>query len=381
MKILFVATNNSVFEYPTNKIVGGVELVEQNQIKALRELGHEVTIAASEDSVCDVKLPVLSKSATNRYRITKVVEYISDNLQENYDRIFFNKSLSISDKLMKKVKPWAHKLRLIYHGGERTTFFITAPPILFTTKKLVAEGAKFACVFENAEQIWANLEDRLEDGRAFGKMVKRENMDWNIRRPGKVVTDFYEVNTVNDNYIPIDQLEEPSKYLFIGRPINAKGPVHTMQSLMKNDLLDKSEFYCTSPHFAWYDKEKAIADKLEALSPGKIKYDAPREEIMNSFKNAGLFLFPTAEESAGGIASFEAAAHGIPVLTTSVWSDRYLKPFGLFHKLENKTTKIFTPRIPEIKFLTLEERKRIATEIRQQYSWEKYRTQIDEFMQ
>jgi len=380
MKILFVAANFKPFKYPNGFDGGGTELVEYQQLNALLSLGHEVTIAASSDSEVTgldfISLPVLSQSAAGKYYLSKVIDAI-DEVQHKFDRILANKAWTMNlkgDRAL-RCKEWAHKLRIVSH--EPPVYVKGMPGFenkLATMKWMVGLGARVASPMADGGAQWQQMEDDLRAGKNFKKR-NAEIVELLDSVPHSILTDFFEANVVGDDAVDVDDFTEGNSIIYVSRPSLYKGFKIATDACQKAGLIDRFQGFTCSPcgknETETWDKSVKYHDHF--------RVDVPHAEIMRSLASASMFLQPTSSEASGGLVSFEAAIHGLPVVTTTDTGQRYLKPFGLYYFAERKA-KAVAETIQAVSPLTLMRRKEVARKVRAEYSKEAYAKRVEDFL-
>jgi len=381
MKILLWASNYKPLYYPSKKISGGVEKVEFQQLKALQELGHEVTLAVSNDSLVEgldhIVVPTCS-SIHGNYRTSLVVDLI-DTIADDYDFILTNKNIALNpaSSRVEKIKRWAYKLRTINHIDDRFPSSFGGIQNLMFNKEMIPHGMRHAHVSPHAKKTWEGIANKVVSGTAF---AKQEAFRAYLRsNPGPSCTDHYEVMVADDSLMPLDQIREGQIFVHAGRPCPTKGGVTACKALQDLGLLEQSEIYTAD---AANPKEQANLDKMLQIEPC-VKIGLPHSDLMDAFCRAKAYVMPTGMETAGGIVAFEAAAHGVPVITSSIWSDRYLEPYGLLFPIKHRTPK--STREAILQCMDWLEAGRhnpvqVAQQVREDYSWEAYKSQLAEFL-
>ncbi len=383
MKVLLLISNFKPFNYPTDQVLGGMEMVELQQIKALQELGVDLHLAVSNDSKVEglphTIVPTTS-SVNGNYFLSKVIDAL-DPLVDSFDFVLTNKNLTVAptSPRFETLKRWAPKLRTINHITDDFPGSWSGVNNLMLNKALIPHGLRHAHVSPHAESSWEMYAEKILSGKAF-KAVP-EYAEFLSVHKGKSSTDRYEVMVVDDSFRPLDEIEQGDRYLFAARPCPMKGGHLVAGALYKTGLLDKAEFFCSPP--AIEKEHKNLAQMLEIFPD--IKVGLPHADLMEAYCRAKAYILPTSVETAGGITTFEAAAHGVPVLTSSIWSDRYLEPYGLLHRLEKRTEACLRNKLKELdetlEAQTVESRRDIAARVRKDFSWEAYKSQLETFLQ
>jgi len=381
MKVLLWISNYKPFVYPTSVIMGGMEKVELQQISALLELGVDLTLAVSEDSTVkelpSITLPVTS-SIKGPYRTSKAIEKI-DSIIDDFDFVLTNKNISLNPKSQRveSMKRWAHKLRTINHIDDKFPSTWGGIYNLMLNKELIPHGLRHAHVSPHGKRTWEDIAEKVMNGTAF---AKQESFQTYLRaNQGPSCTDHYEVMVADDSLRPLREIQNGEIYVHAGRPCPTKGGVTACKALRDLDLLDKSEIYTAS---AANPKERSNLDKMLEVEPN-IRVGLPHADLMRAFCKAKAYVMPTGMETAGGIVAFEAAAHGVPVVTSSIWSDRYLKPYGLLYQIEHRTVKSTRDAIAKLSAGPAHDahnRVQVASRVREDYSWNAYKSQLAEFL-
>lgn len=383
MKVLFLLSNYRPFKYPADVVLGGMEMVELQQLKAMRELDYDVTLAYSEDSSSEgyefVKLPTKC-SVSGAYRLSKVIDVI-DEIADDFDVIFTNKNINVSPQSSRfdKLRRWAPKLRTINHIDDSYPSSWVGINNLLACKELVTLGLRHAHVSPKAHETWEGIASKIMEGRAFATEPFFKEHLTKFQNPSS--TDHYEVMVTSEDFPPIDSIVGGDSILFAARPCPLKGGHVLAKALVKLGWLDRGEFFCSPPG---PQKEHENLAEIQEIVP-EVKLGRPHSELMDAYCWSMVYVLPTKLETAGGITTFEAAACGVPVVTSSVWSDRYLKPYGLLFPLEKRTpnqlAKVLQENQPAFKALTTERRREIAKRVREDYSWGSYKKQLSEFLQ
>ena len=383
MKVLLLISNFKPFKYPTDQVLGGMEMVELQQIKALLELGVDLHLAISNDSQVEelphIVVPTTS-SVNGNYYLSRVIDELDKHV-DSFDFVLTNKNLTIAptSARFEKLKRWAPKLRTINHITDDFPGSWSGVNNLMLNKALIPYGLRHAHVSAHAESSWNEYAEKILDGRSF-KAVP-EYAEFLKAHPGPSSTDHYEVMVVDDSFLPIDQIGAPEKYLFAARPCPMKGGHLVAGALKKIGLLSQAEFFCSPPAI---EKEHNNLKQMLEIYPD-IKVGLPHSLLMEAYCRAKAYVLPTSVETAGGITTFEAAAHGVPVVTSSIWSDRYLEPYGLLHKLEKRTEACVRKTLIELdehlSSQTVESRRAIAEKVRRDFSWSAYKAQLSGFLQ
>lgn len=382
MKVLLWLSNFKPFIYPTNIMGGGMERVEFQQIQALQELDVELTLAASSDSIIEgidyMTVPTLS-SVGGTYRTTKAIDAI-DKVADDYDFILTNKNLSVSpwSPRVEKLKRWAPKLRTINHIDDNFPSSWGGVSNLMLNKFLIPHGLRHAHVSPHARERWEGIAEKILSGKAFNNEPKYAEF---LREHSSLAnTDQYEVMVADDSFLPLEEIEDGRHLFHAARPCPDKGGVLTCKALEHRACAGRvGEVFCAKPAT---DKERANLKNMLEIWPD-IKLDRPHKELIRSLASARAYILPTSIETAGSIVTFEAAAHGVPCVTSSIWSDRYLKPYGLLYKFKPRTMKCLNEaldraleEVPSNKEWRIETAKRV----RQDYSWESYKSQLVDFL-
>lgn len=382
MKVLLWLSNFKPFVYPTNVMGGGMERVEFQQIRALQESGVELTLAASTDSVIEgidhVTVPTTS-TIGGMYRTTRAIDAL-DPLIDDFDFVLTNKNLSVSpwSPRAETLKRWAPKLRTINHIDDNFPSSWGGVSNLLLNKFLIPHGLRHAHVSPHARESWEGIAEKIMSGKAFNKHPKYAEF---LREHQSLAnTDQYEVMVTDDSFLPLEQIGDGKHLFHAARPCPDKGGILTCKVLdHRAQEESRGEVFCTHPAT---DKERANLERMLEIWPD-IKLGRPHGELIQSLATARAFILPTSIETAGSIVTFEAAAHGVPCVTSSIWSDRYLKPYGLLYKFKPRTIKCLNTALDK----ALEEvpsnrewRIETAKRVRQDYSWESYRSQLMDFL-
>ena len=381
MKVILWISNYKPFTYPTDVIMGGMEKVELQQIKALLELGIDLTLAVSEDSTVEglpsITLPVTS-SIKGPYRTSKVIDKLEEVI-DDYDFVLTNKNISLNPEAprVQSMKRWAHKLRTINHIDDSFPSTWGGIYNLMLNKELIPHGLRHAHVSPHGKTTWEGIAEKVLNGTAF---AKQEAFSAYLKaNPGPSCTDHYEVMVADDSLMPLDKIRDGEIFVHAGRPCPTKGGVTACKALKELDLLEQTEVYTAN---AANPKERANLDKMLQVEP-RVKIGLPHSDLMEAFCRAKAYVMPTGMETAGGIVAFEAAAHGVPVVTSSIWSDRYLEPYGLLYKIDHRTVKSTREAILRVSAgpaQVARNRAELASKVREDYSWDAYKSQLAEFL-
>lgn len=381
MKVLFWTFGRNRFVYPSDKIAGGIEMVEINQLEALKTLGYDVTVAITQDGHCKglkaVTIPIDSFEKCGQYKLTKALDFIN-TIADQYDVVLTNRCLkfgSLQHKRMELFKLWAPKFRQINHEPPAYLKSFNLPSTVATSKWLTLNGAKTATVMEKGFQFYEQLETNLRTGVNFPQQMAEHNELFDSV-PAPSFTDFYEVCVVGKNFGNISAIKSSKSIAFVGRPTSVKGLAQAIRGVKEAQRLDDFVGFTVPP------SGKAETKSWEGLKDlQKFFYVlTPHDEIMRALTAAGAFLQPTASECSGGIVSFEAAAHGVPVITSTDSGKRYLDPYGLFHFIEDRSPATIAEAIASLKFLTSKKKQDIAMRVREDFSQEVYAENLAKFL-
>lgn len=382
MKVLFLPFSRNRFDYPVTQIKGGIESVEVSQLKALKSLGYDVTIAMTQECVCagfkTITLPIESFETCGQYKQTKVLDYISNSgIYKDFDVILSNRcwKLDIRHKRMEAIKEWAPKLRVINHEPPAYLKGFSFPNVLATSKWLSLNGARTATVMQNGNEIFSQLETNLRTGVNFPQQMVEHNELFDSV-PTSSFTDFYEVMVVGTDHQDINKIKHSSDILFVGRPTKVKGLSHAIRGTKEAERLDSFVGFTAAPSGKVETKDWEALKELQKY----FTVSAPHDKIMEALTAASVFLQPTASESAGGIVAFEAAAHGVPVITSTDACKRYLDPYGLYHFIEDRSPATIAEAIKSLKPLTIQKKKETAMKVREDFSQEAYAKNLANFL-
>jgi len=379
MRILLVTHGQYRFNWPEQSLFGGVEVVESQQIKTLIATGHDVTVATPVGSnvvgINEMALPVRAHADCGAYRMAEVIKYVAKH-HHTYDRILFNRKIKYSENTTEIIRPWAHKIREVRHDPPSYLAGFGAEKSLAGAKQVIALGGKVATVIEGGEEAYRQVEQNLRSGKNFAKLKDENNRLFDKFLDQPYFTDFYEVMVAGENFVPVDELTDGTDLVFVGRATPGKYPLVAKRAAQLAGRANDFVGLTCSPSrsdAAWFNKN------IHEFASFAMNRD--HEETMRALASAEVFLQPTKSESAGGIVAFEAAAHGVPVVTTTDTCRRYLEPYGLFYRVEKPTAKLVGEGIESVKRLTLDERKAISTQIRSDFSAESYANRLVEFLQ
>lgn len=385
MKVLFIAHGHNRFIYPPKKVSGGLERVELDQLASLARLGVQVTVVCPADSEVEglshVKAPTLSKESCSRMRQSDYFKWtVAEGLFDSHDVVLTNRQfawyMNVSPAVFETLKQYAPKLRFINHDPP-SDLLMGHPFVrrLQTYKFITHYGAKVATVMSDGPEIWGHLEHRLTSGKAFPKATTWIN-ELLTHCPGPIFNSFYEVMVTSDHHLPLDCLVEPTTINFTGRPSNVKGLAAAVKSSAAAGMLARLVGNTCEPCMP---QEQRTWEKLGELQ-AYFKVSRPYDEVIGDLAAAAILLHPSMSESAGGIVAFEAASHGVPVVTTTDTCRRFLEPYGLYHFIPNRKTETLSEAIRTVRTLTVSERRAIAAQVRQDYSEDAYDKQLLEFL-
>ena len=383
MRVLLITFGRNRFVYPASVVTGGIEMVELNQIEALQSLGIDFTLGVTSDaSVTGCKyevLPIESFESCGQYKLTKMLDFINESkLYDQYDVILTNRAWNIDTghKRMASVEKWAHKVRLINHEPPAYLKGFSFPKLLATQKWLVGHEAKVATVMENGTALYRELEESLRTGKSFPKLVNEHNSLFD-GVPWDHFNHFYEVMVEPLDAIPLDKIEHSEAVCFVGRPSPHKGLTHAVRGTLKAGLIDKFVGHTVKPSGS---SETELWGKISDYH-SHFSTDSIHSAVMADVSRSRVFLQPSTSESAGGIVAFEAAIHGVPVITSTEAPKRYLEPYGLFNFVENRDPATVAKAILEAYNYTLEAKIEKAERIRQAFSRKIYAQRLLDFLQ
>jgi glycosyltransferase involved in cell wall biosynthesis len=383
MRVLLITFGRNRFTYPVSKIAGGIEMVELNQIEALQSLGIDFTLGITSDAgVTGCKyemLPIESFESCGQYKLTKLLDFINESkLYDQYDVILTNRAWSIdtSHKRMAKVEKWAHKVRLINHEPPVYLNGFHFPNLLATHKWLVGHGAKVSTVMDGGKEFYAGLEESLRTGKKFTQLVDKhtkllDSVPWDP------FNGFYEVNVVPYDAVPLEKIDLTSGICFVGRPSPHKGLQHAVKGTVAAGLIKDFIGHTVSPNS---ESEKSLWKRIQNFQ-SHFTVGANHGEIMKDISKSRVFLQPSLSECSGGIVSFEAAVHGVPVVTATRTPRRYLEPYGLFNFIEDRDPATIAKAILEAYNYTLEVKIEKAERVRQTFSRKIYAQRLLDFLQ
>lgn len=382
MKVLLLTFGRNVFTYPALVVTGGIEMVELNQISALKRSGINLTLGVTSDASVKgehcVHLPIESFQKCGQYRLTKLIDHINETkLHEEYDVILTNRAwgLNISHKRMELMKEWAHKVRLINHEPPTYLKGFGITNLLATSKWLVGNGAKVATVMPDGQSLYNEIEESLRSGKSFSKLKDQHN-DLFDSVPFDHFTSFYEVMVVPDDAIPLEDIKDDQTICFAGRPSPHKGLKHAVKAVQKGGFERKFVGHTVPPSG---DSETSLWNSLSEFH-GLFKVGSSHSRLMTEVANSRVFLQPSTSESAGGIVAFEAAVHGVPVVTSTNAPQRYLSPFGLFHFISDRLPDTIVNEIEKSYEYSLEEKLSRAEKVREVFSKERYANALVDFL-
>lgn len=393
MKILFIPALFQRLEFPASKVRGGLEKVELDQLNALVQTGADFTIAAPADAVIEDgvkfhRLTTPSRASMTDNAQVRYADFLNEihesGLLDTHDVVLSNGAFSIGtgSTNLEWLGDYAHKFRVVMH--EPQVNLIGARSLIGRIcflKYITAKGGRTATVEPDGDKVWDDLEAKLRDGSFFRKERVRNGLaiDWLSARPDGTksshFTDFYEVMRVDDDFIPISELKIGTNITYTSRPQRYKGFLLAVDAVAMAGVEGTFVGNTMSPSHGSETRDWESCAKYHQC----FRVDQSHAGIMRDVARGKVFLQPTASESAGGIVSFEAAAHGVPVVTTTDTGRRYLEPYGLYNPVE-RNAKAVADAIYTVPALTIRQRREVAEQVREDFSQEKYATRLLEFL-
>jgi glycosyltransferase involved in cell wall biosynthesis len=279
---------------------GGPGACEPPFIAELRRLGHQVEeeIYAFADSESGVPHRVARVLRTGR-RFRKRVE------DENFDLVHINTSFD-SKALLRDaaIVPRLHsrrtKIFLKFHGGDGELLRTNNPAMVVARRRVLAHADGIGLLSSEEQQNF------LRAGIAPGKL-------------------FVIKNVVEPRFQPPDHalrerlnLTPDPLLLFIGRFIPAKGLLDVVRACaLLRDRGVAVQLLCIGDGPARPEAEAEIA-RLDLRENVRFLGYVPEEKTAEFYVNSDLLVFPTYHYEGFPMVIFNAAAAGLPIITTRI---------------------------------------------------------------
>jgi glycosyltransferase involved in cell wall biosynthesis len=202
----------------------------------------------------------------------------------------------------------------------------------FTVSLLNSSGARIFLKFHGSDArllktknpalafVWRRLLSRVD---GIGLLSSEERA--NFLQAGVSEQKLFVVSNVVDTLAPISDLSEPTietsdipLLLFIGRLIPEKGirdVIHACQLLRERN--QEFRLVCLGDGRARRDAEREVA-RLNLQEYVRFVGYIPEEEAAAFYANSTMLLFPTYHDEGFPMVIFNAAAAGLPIITTRI---------------------------------------------------------------
>lgn len=280
---------------------GGPAACEPPFIDELRRLGHEVeeAIYAYSDSEAGLSGRIKRVIRTRRTLQQRAAESPFDLIHINTS--FDPKALLRDSAIVPALKASGAKIFLKFHGGD-TELLKTANPVLAIARKRVISSADGLGVLSTEEQ---------QDFQRAGISRNRLFVIKNVVEEAKVEKQPGFRQTIGV------ESEEPL-LLFIGRFIAAKGLIDVIRAAgLLRDNGEKFSLLCIGDGPSRRDAENEVK-KLALEDRVRFFGYIPEAETAAFYANADLLVFPTHHYEGFPMVIFNAAAAGLPIVTTRI---------------------------------------------------------------
>lgn len=385
MRVLFILHGHCQFQYPAQRVAGGIERVELDQIASLQRLGLDFTLVGTKDSEVEglpfIRTSALSKEASgSRFMQSSYFnQIVKEGLLESHDVVLTNRpfgwDINHDPKVLPALAKHATKIRFINHEPPSYLHGHPFMRMLQTNKWLTQRGGRVATVMADGLDVWGELERKIRVGEMFSKKAEENNQRLD-QYTGPIFTDFFEVTTVSDSFLPVEDIGQPRTVNFTARPAPHKGALHAVRGAEIAGLLDDFVGHTALPQSP---PEEKCWEKLSGYQ-SRFRTGRPYTEVIGDLAECRVFLQPTTSESAGGLVAFEAAAHGVPVITLSDTGKRWLEPYGLMVRIPDREPETIAKAIESTKVLSVEERREIAKQVREDFGEASYDRRLLEFL-
>lgn len=280
---------------------GGPAACEPPFNAELRQAGHEVEEEIYAYAAANVSLPSRTR------RVLRTAGRFHQRLASGkFDLIHLNTAFDLKAVLrdaviVPRLYGRGPKLFLKFHGSD-SRLLATKNPVLSALNRRVLRQADGIGVLSSAER-----ENFLRAGVPAKKIFLVKNVvEKNLHEPGAAFRRQWSLP------------EDRPLLLFIGRFIPAKGLGDVIQA--GGVLRDSGQQFlllCVGDGPARPDAEAAVA-RLKLQDQVRFFGYLPEEEAAQFYANATLLVFPTFHEEGLPLVIFNAAAAGLPILTTRI---------------------------------------------------------------
>lgn len=317
---------------PEQGAQGGPGACEPPFIAELRRSGHEVEEEVYAYARVNVALPARVQ------RVLKTARVLRERLRRSdFDLVHINTAFDVKALLRDAlIVPRLHfkrtKLFLKFHGSE-AGLLETKNPVLATLRRRVLSHADGVGVLSSEER--ANF---LRAGIPEKKVFLVKNVvETNLQEPN---SEFFRRWSLPDDR-PL--------LLSIGRFIAAKGLLDVILACgLLRDAGKKFLLLCVGDGPARQDAEQAVA-RLNLQDQVRFFGYIPEEQAAGFYANTTTLVFPTYHEEGFPMVIFNAAAAGLPILTTRIRAAAdYLKEPDNCLWVEPRRPDLLAARILEV---------------------------------
>lgn len=280
---------------------GGPAACEPPFIEELRRLGHEVEeeIYAFSDSNAGWTGRVSRVLRTRRKFQQRAAAGAFDLIHINTS--FDPKALLRDSAILPGLKASGAKIFLKFHGGDAELLATTNPVLAVARNRVLANADGIGLLSSEEQRNFVRA--GIPESKLFViKNVVEENVD-------EPAADFRrQLNLADD--VPL--------LLFIGRFIPAKGLLDVIRAgALLRDREEKFFLLCIGDGPARSEAEDEVA-RLNLKESIRFFGYIPEEETTKFYSNSDLLVFPTYHYEGFPMVIFNAAAAGLPIITTRI---------------------------------------------------------------
>ena len=384
MKILLEWPRSST--YDRESFVGGVEKWVSNIYDLLLESEHDVHLLVPSDTVSTDPNIILSPLSSRPYdKAGKGVSWTFNFntfysfLEEKYDDydVILLSSMMTSGVLRKKFEGLLDKVLYMQHYYELTGSSIPTYSAIFNQLAIIQKGGKVL-----SPNDWVTDQTmKAYRKREHEPYIRTHRIhDWEREKWGNTLETqgFY-----NGSFDIVHYLEDAhdlkpvnkKKIVFVGRPVNEKGFVQAINSML---ILDKEGWDC---HVYTRDEKLTKQQTITAMEMIKksginLHINTLHSDIMESLSDTHILLWPTLKETLG-LVGYEGVIHGCKVIYKIDPPDCYLKDYGFKRKWVGAKGLVKT--VKEVANLDFD-RNAVANYFREKYTREKDMQRLNEVL-